>query len=381
MNAKISTRRDVVRGHLLWICTIVAALASTAAGQEDNVQVDDYGTVTLTVKDTDLAQVLEMLSIQSRKNIITSKSVSATISANLYDVTFYEALDAILRVNGYGYVEEGNFIYVYSGPELEEIKRAQRTTQSRVFELEYLAGADAFEFIAPLLSDVGQASYRGDVPSGFKPDVSDGGADNYAYTPTLVVNDYPENLDRIAEVLAELDRAPEQVLVEATIVQTTLDEANAWGVDFSIIGDMDFLDLSRPLNAVNDLISGDDGGFQPSDNRAGALTQNVGNVIGPGTLKLGIISNDVSIFMRVLDEVTDSTVLARPKVMCLNRQRAEVLVGQRVGYISTTATDTSTTQTVEFLDTGIQLIFRPFISKNGMVRMELCSERLRSAAA
>ncbi|MEE8155044.1 MAG: type II and III secretion system protein, partial [Phycisphaerales bacterium] len=50
---------------------------------------------------------------------------------------------------------------------------------------------------------------------------------------------------------------------------------------------------------------------------------------------------------------------------------AEVLVGTRIGYLSTTATQTTTTQTVEFLDTGIQLVFRPFISRDGMIRMEL----------
>ena len=57
--------------------------------------------------------------------------------------------------------------------------------------------------------------------------------------------------------------------------------------------------------------------------------------------------------------------------MALNRQRAEVLVGARIGYLSTTQTQTSTTQAIQFLDTGIQLVFRPFISKDGTIRLEL----------
>ena len=81
------------------------------------------------------------------------------------------------------------------------------------------------------------------------PDISDGGADTYAYTAKIVVNDYAENLDAIANLLAELDTAPQQVLIEATILQTTLDEANAYGVDFSVIADMDFLDLTEPAVA------------------------------------------------------------------------------------------------------------------------------------
>ena len=85
----------------------------------------------------------------------------------------------------------------------------------------------------------------------------------------------------------------------------------------------------------------------------------------------------------MLDEVTDSTVLARPRVMALNRQRAQVLVGDRIAYLSTTQTETSTTQAVQFLDTGIRLVFRPFISSDGSIRMELypsvSEARLRSS--
>jgi type IV pilus assembly protein PilQ len=335
--------------------------------------VTDYGTVDLAVQDTDLAQVLEMLSIQGRKNIITSRNVSATVSANLYDVTFYEALDAILTVNGYGYVEEGNFIYVMTQEELSEMQAATRQTESRIFELQYLSASDASEFIGPLLSDVGRAAARGDVQAGYDASISDGGADSYAYTAKIVVNDYAENLESIANLLAELDTPPDQVLLEATILQTTLDETNAYGVDFSVIADMNFLDLTNPLSPINNLLGGSDAttGFQPPDNQASGLQSTVGNTAGAGGFKLGIIRDDISVFLKLLDEVTDLTVIARPKIMVLNRQRAEILVGARVGYLSTTATQTTTTQTVQFLDTGVKLVFRPFVSKNGMIRLEL----------
>ncbi|MCX5672471.1 MAG: hypothetical protein NTU94_14230 [Planctomycetota bacterium] len=46
-------------------------------------------------------------------------------------------------------------------------------------------------------------------------------------------------------------------------------------------------------------------------------------------------------------------------------------MGQRLGYKTTTTTETTTVQTIEFLDSGTQLIFRPFISDDGYVRMEI----------
>ena len=381
MDARTITFGKGFSAHLVAVCTACALLATPAWAQddagdatgEDGVEVSDYGTVDISVQDTDLAQVLQMLSIQSRKNIITSKSVSATVSANLFDVTFYEALDAVLRVNGYRYIEEGNFIYIYTEEEYQAIMAAQRRTESRIFNLDYLSATDANEFITPLLSDVGQASFRGDVEPGMKPDVSDGGADSYAYAAKIVVNDYPENLEAMDLLLDELDTPPEQVLVESTVLQTVLDEANAFGIDFTVLAKIDFTDLTNPLAAVNNLIAGSDpaGGFQPEDNRAIATSSTVGNTAGAGGLKVGVLTDEIAVFLRVLDEVTDTTVLARPKIMALNRQRAEVLVGARVGYLSTTATETTTTQTVEFLDTGIQLVFRPFISKSGAIRLEL----------
>jgi len=168
---------------------------------ESSVVVDEFGTVDLVVNETEVTQVLEMLAIQSRRNIIASNSVTGVVSANLYDVTFNEALEAILRVNGFGYVEEGNFVYVYTVDELETIEKARRKTDSRIYELQYLSAGDADEFVKPLLSEDGKAAFRGTVDAGYKPSMEDGGADSYAWSSKLVINDYPENLDGIAVLL------------------------------------------------------------------------------------------------------------------------------------------------------------------------------------
>ena len=386
-------RMNLLLGSLVALVAIATPSAALAANDAQDVVVDDFGTVDISVQDTDLAQVLQMLSLQSRKNIITSKRVSARVTANLYDVTFKEALDAILHVNGYGYIEQGNFIYVYTLEEIAELEKAARKTESRRFALEYLAAADAAEFVKPLLSDKGKLSFLGEVEKGFRPDDTSAGEDSWAYAAMLVVNDFPENVESITKLLGELDTPPQQVVVEATVVSTVVNEDNAFGVDFSVIANSDFTDFFNPLAAVNDLIRGNntpgarptspDQGFVPNNASVEAVTSTVGNTAGPGGLKVGVIQGDVAVFLRVLDEVTDSTVLARHRVMALNRQRAQVLVGDRIAYLSTTQTETSTTQAVQFLDTGIRLVFRPFISSDGSIRMELypsvSEARLRSS--
>jgi len=334
-----------------------------------DVVIDKFGTVGLVANELEVTQVLEMLAIKSRKNIIASSSVTGEVSANLYDVTFNEALDAILRINGFGYIEEGNFVYVYTLEELEAIEKAKQQTQSRIYELQYLSAFDANEFVKPLLSEDGVAAFRGDVDPGYQPSLSDGGGDSYSWTSKLVVNDYPDNLEAIADLLSDLDTPPAQVVVEATILQTKVTEDNEFGVDFTALSNIKIGSITGgPLSAAGNLISGTFG-----NTTIEAFSSGVGStdVQLNGGLKTGVIKDHVGAFLRVLDQVVDTTVLARPRITCLNRQRAEVLIGTRVGYLSSTQTQTSTTQTVQFLDTGIQLVFRPFISPDGMIRMEL----------
>ena len=348
---------------------ILAPISFAQEAVEEEVVMDEFGTVDLVVNETEVSQVLEMLAMQSRKNIIASNNVTGAVSANLYDVTFNEALDAVLRVNGFGYIEEGNFVYVYTLEELDVIEQARRKTESRIYELQYLSASDADEFVKPLLSEHGKAAFRGDIEKGYQPTLGDGGGDSYAWTSKLVINDYPDNLEAIALLLTELDTPPAQVVVEATIVQTKVTEDNEFGVDFTALSNIQIGGIvGGPLAAAQNVITGTLGA-----NRTAAVTSGVGGTDSPvsGGLKAGIINDHVGAFLKVLDQVVDTTVMARPRITCLNRQRAEVLIGTRVGYLSSTQTDTSTTQTVQFLDTGIQLVFRPFISPDGMIRMEL----------
>lgn len=375
-----STLSDLVGGPAANAQPTGAAHESNPEGEEkagsaeNGVKVSDYMTVDIFVQDEDLANVLQMLSLQSRKNIIASKDVSATVSANLYGVTFYEALDSVLHVNGYGYVEKGNFIYVHTLEEIAAIEAAERKMVSKVLRLNYLNANDAAEFVTPLLSEGGQIKTNGDVGEFSVPEDSPTGNEQYALSAMLVVFDYADHIAEIEELLKQIDTKPAQVLVEATILQTSLTEANAFGVDFSVLHDVNFLDFltgGGPLGAPGAIGGTGTDIFGPSDNEGSAVSSTAGNFAGPGTIKAAILADQVGVFIRALDEVGNVTILSNPKILALNRQPAKVLVGRKLGYLNTTATETSTTQTVEFLDTGTQLAFRPFVSNDGMVRMEL----------
>src|SRR5207248_3199812 len=150
------------------------------------------------------------------------------------------------------------------------------------------------------------------------------GADDFAQGATMMVFDFEENLGEIEKVVKEMDTRPAQVLIEAMVLQTTLNESNAFAVDFSIIGDLnfaDFVNIGGPLKAVDGLISGSGGSGSsssgsgssgsgsgsgsgsvsvgsgtplPSDGKGYGLVSSPGNTAGPGTFKIGIVHNDVA---------------------------------------------------------------------------------------
>lgn len=331
-------------------------------------------TVEIHVSGANIVDVLRMLATQSERNIIASKQVSGQVTCNLYDVTVAEALSAILRSNGLASREEGRFIYVYTQDELREMDEANRRPETRVFRLYHTSPVMAAKMVEPALTETALVSFSDDPIGGVGSSPDDGGGYAFSSGDILVVRDYAEHLDEVERILDEVDARPEQVLIEATILSTTLTEDNQLGVDFNLIGGVDF-------SAVNFL----NGGQPSSGTVASPAPLNGGEIYGGGTgsnftspvaggLKLGFVSGDVSVFLSALEGVTDTTVLANPKVLALNKQKGEVLVGREDGYLTTTLTETSATQQVEFLKTGTSLVFRPFISRDGYVRLEIHPE-------
>jgi type IV pilus assembly protein PilQ len=391
---------------------------SEAKGQSvtaSQVNVNDAGTVEIHVNDANLVEVLRMLSLQSQKNIIASKEVHGTITANLYDVTVKEALDAVLHANGYDYREKGNFIYVYTTKEIQDMEQAARVKKTEIFRLYYTPASNAVNLLKPVLSTDAQVALTTPAKAGLTVGATTGtGGDDHAGDDILVVTDFQENIEKARQVLKEVDRRPQQVLVEATILQASLTENNELGIDFTVLGGVNFSTLgainaggAAAAAAGGGTAGGSSGGSTGAtastgtgivmgangtpnssgvnstlsgsilDNPAAGGLLNKGYVssqFGGNGLNLGVITNNVGIFLTALEGVTDTTVLANPKVLVLNKQQGEVHIGDNLGYKTAVATETLTASNVTFLDTGIRLLFRPYIGENGYIRLEIHPE-------
>ena len=338
---------------------------------EPEVQVSPRGTIELHVADADLSTVLTTLSRKSRKNIIAARDVSGKVTADLYDLTLEQTLDAILKANNCTWRERDGLVHVYTVEELARIQENERPPECRVFRLKHINGEEASKLLQPLVSKDGKITVTSKAQSG----VSEGGTtqsggDSLANEDFLLIIDTPERLAVIAKVLNEIDARPKQVLIEATILRAQLNQDNALGIDFNIVTGVDLQRLNSTSTGVTNLTTGDLPQNRFADTNM-AIKEDFASAVPDGGLTFGIIKDHVGLFLRALETVTDTTVIANPKVLALNKQRGEVIVGRRDGYLTTTVTETTATQTVQFLETGTQLIFRPFIEDNGYVRMEI----------
>jgi type IV pilus assembly protein PilQ len=371
------------------VCWAAYGLVACAVAQEGpSSQPADTGAIRteagaikeLHFQGADLRLVLKMLSAEGRKNIVATREVSGSVTADLYNVTFYEALGAVLRSAGFVYEEKGNLIQVMTPQQQAELARAQRVVVTRTFKLAYITSNDAKTLISPALSKDGVLATSPMSAVGIPSTKSEAGGNTYPLDDLLVVTDYEDNVKRIAQILGEIDVKPEQVLIEATLLQAKLTENNALGIDFTTLGGVSFGDINSTTTGGTQITpaggAATPGVIRTADvnNDMSVFRTDFNAAVPAGGLSIGVIIDETAFFIRALETVSDVTVLANPKLLIVNKQRGEVIVGKREGYLTTTVTETTATQTVQFLETGTRLIVRPFIGRDGYIRLEVHPE-------
>lgn len=373
--------------------------------REPDIEVSPNGNWTVSAESCEVSLALQAIARARRMSLVLSPGVATLgpVSFRVYDLPFDQAFAAILKAAHLVAEPQDGIILIRTEAEIQKVaadelkreddarkresdaaKRADEdrkrelaralVPEPRIFTLQFLNATDAEAFIKPILTpDVGKVVPLGSVKEGYEPSLELGGADSYAYSAKVMVFDTPEKLQKVEELLKDLDSTPKQVRVEATILTADLTDDTAFGLDISVVGNISFADVTAPLAAFNNIFSGAVKPDTPATANVATLYPEAKGQPNP-TAKIGVVTNDVAVFLQMLDQVVDSTVLARPTVTVLNRQRANVLIGERIAYLSTTQNDTSTTQEVKYLDVGVKLRFRPFVSPDGMVRLELAPE-------
>ncbi len=342
-------------------------------------------------KESNIRDGLRLLAALCKKNIVPSAGVDGPLTVSrLYNVTFEEALKAVLGY-GFRYDLDGDFVRVYTAAEYKTIKEDPERMTHKVIPLYYITAEEAKNLITPVLSDahriqvsspaqkeISSGSGGGSGGSGGSL-TSSGGGDDPGINDTIVLYDYPENIADAMTVISQVDTRPVQVLVEATIMSAILTEGMELGVDLNFMAGASLNGESATETIVaGDNISRGEEATSPIEeimSVVGTPLQTYGFATqgGPG-LRIGVGSGNFRAFLSALESTTDVTVLANTKILAVNKQEGSVLIGTNLGYRSSTTIGqggVATSGEVEFLQTGTQLVFRPYVGNDGYIRMDI----------
>jgi len=386
-------RKLFVWSFVLVVLFLFVAGRGIAAGDSESGQ-EVFGAVEFSaggripvinfMKDAGIRKALGVLAATCDKNIVPTPGIDGELAfTRLRDVTFEEAMDAILGSN-FKYEQKGNLIKVYTSEDYQKIKQDKDRMDHRIFTLYYISAEEVVKLIQPVLSASaivqGSSTTEAGISAGKDGVAAKVGGDSMALHDTIVVHDYPENLEKAAKVIANIDVRPKQVLIEATILSATLTEGLKFGIDLNLLGGVSLTGTS----STDDLVSGgniDRGSSsstpiqQIANGTAGTPIETAGLAMsGLNGLRIGVTSGDFAAFISALESITDITVLANPKILALNKQVGTILIGQQLGYRDRTSIDASgqaTVGEVSFLETGTKLSFRPYIGNDGYIRMDI----------
>ena len=313
-------------------------------------------------KDMNVRDSLRLLAALCKKNIVPGAGVEGPLTVSrLYNVTFEKALEAVLG-NGFKYEQDGDFVRVYTAEEYKKKMEDPARMVYKVITLYYITAQEALKLLQPVLTGGSLAKVQAStaaqksISGGEGSLTSNGGGDDLAMNDTVIIYDYPENVQRAERILRQLDVRPRQVLIEATILAARLNEDMQFGIDWNLLGGtvVSGFPASLPASQGTPI---ETFGFAPKT--------------GAG-LVAGFSAGNVQAVVTALETITDTTLMANPKILAVNKQEGIVYIGRKIGYLSqTTQTQTSTTQAVSFLETGTRLAFRPYIGDDGYIRMDI----------
>lgn len=306
------------------------------------------GRITLIVRDQPLSKVISLLAQLEQLNIVAANDIDAIISITLHNVPIEEALTAILDVANYTWVRRNDIILVTSLTEAAKLPADAQGRQIRVFELNFASATDVEKVIntAGFLSPVGKISINEILST-----------DNRRTREMVVVEDLPDSIERVAQYIAQVDQPPQQVLIEAHLLEVTLDDETRNGVNFDA--------LFRVAGATVNVVS------IPS----AAMFRAPGDPLPTAPAMLATLgSNDLAALIDLLQTTTDSKTLGSPKLLVLNGQEARIQIGQTIYYSQITTTQTSSQQGAGSIETGVILRIMPRITRDGRVLLKVAPE-------
>ena len=328
--------------------------------------------ISLDFKDADLANVFRIIAEVSNLNIITTDDVKGKVSVRLINVPWDQALDIVLKAKGLGATQEGNVLRIAPLSVLRAEDKARLDAKKEVEKLQ----ASLEGVIETIPVNYSKAS---DLQGKVKDLLSEGGKIQIDdRTNTIIVRDLRKNVEDIKSLVATLDTATPQVLIEARIVEVdtsfTRELGVQWGGSYTssgattvgVTGIQDSTGAPNTGQTLTNQVPYTPGTVPP--NYAVNLPASVGLGSGGG-IALGILRDNLrlDLSLSALEASGKGKVVSSPKVVTIDNKEALIEQGTQIPYSTVSASGTNT----QFVDATLSLKVTPHITPEGSIIMKL----------
>jgi len=363
------------------------AMGATSATTSDSKKYSGRP-VTFNFQDVPVRTVLQLVAEESNLNLVAADSVTGNVTLRLVNVPWDQALDIVLRAKGLDKRRSGNVVWV--APQAELAKYEQDKADARIamsnrvelvteyIQINYHNAEQIFKMLTEAKGIGGSGAgggQGGSVDTGFLSSrgrlVADG------RTNTLMISDTPEKVEAMKQLIGEIDRPVDQVVIEARVVVATEGFMRELGAEIGVSGLQDNLAFSGDFetnvenwNARND--AEDNGTRQVITS---GLMSSLPVTSPAGAVALSLLNAGYALDLRLsaMQQEGRGEVISNPRIVTSNQREAVIKQGREVGYVTIQPATAGgvATPSVQFKEVVLEMKVTPTITNDGRVFLNL----------
>ncbi|MCX5716717.1 MAG: type IV pilus secretin PilQ [Nitrospirae bacterium] len=321
--------------------------------------------ISMELRDVELSDVLRALGQEHGINIIIDEKVTGKVTVSLRNVPLWDAIDSILKGKGFTYIKDGNVVRVLSAGADEDLMTYTATVN-------YANAKEIEAFITKVLSK------RGSIASDPKSNM-------------VVIRDIPSAIERVTQLLKQVDAKTKQIMIEAKIVEVSTNAAKdlgiQWGAQYTK-GDVTVSGGAATTTTASTTTSSavTTTTTQPLTGAWGStgipfninFPAAIGATTGGAALGIGILAKNAILDLQIsaLETQGSARTLSNPKVMVLDNQEAYIKSGTGILIpTSTTTVGTTTSTSVTEKEAVLQLKVTPRVINDDQVSLKILTTR------
>lgn len=331
--------------------------------------------LSLNFQDIDVRSVLQLIADFTDLNLVASDTVAGNITLRLQNVPWDQALDLVLKTKGLDKRKIGNVLLVAPADEIAARERQELESKKQVADLaplrreliqvNYAKASDMALLFQSVTSADAAVAERGSITVDER-------------TNSIIAYQTQDRLDELRRIVAQLDVAVRQVMIEARIVEANVDYDKALGVrwggatsrgNWSLYGKdgaQSFDDDGRRLLPGTETV----GDVSLQEGVAPVPFVDMGVVGSSSGIGIGFLTDNIVLDLQLsaMEKTGNGEIISQPKVVTSDKETAKILKGSEIPYQEASSSGATTTS---FKEAALSLEVTPQITPDNRIIMEV----------